>query len=202
MHKFNSSDTFAHQYYCFAPCDPCAAQFQSLTSASLVTVCCCKVRVSCPCSPGSCWHSTCRGHEVSHSLHCLHCSTATERFISLFQELSFTLCCKEHFSLFSLTAGSYLCDGEGLLLGVLTKADHKQHLRGEEQTASMLLTRPTHNGHLQGHVELRAPQRLEHLPVVREQSKQGGMDVRNNLWQYSMLHYLFRGTCLENSKFT
>lgn len=91
------------------------------------------------------------------------------------------MCCKEHFSLFSLTAGSYLCDGEGLLLGVLTKADYKQHLRGEEQTASMLLTRPTHNGHLQGHVELWAPQRLEHLPVVREQSKQGGMDVRNNL---------------------
>lgn len=35
---------------------------------------------------------------------------------------------------------SYLCDGEGLLLGVLTEADHKQYLRGEEQTAGMLLT--------------------------------------------------------------
>lgn len=70
-----------------------------------------------------------------------------------------------------LSAGSYLCDGEGLLLGVLAEADHKEHLSGEQQTAAVLLTWTTHNGHLQRHVELWPTQRLEHLPVEREKNK-------------------------------
>lgn len=137
-----------------------------LTSASLVTVCCCKVRVSWPCSPGSCWHSTCRRHNVSHSFY-RHSNnrTKTQRQKP----------CQECFCLCFLTAASYLCDGKGLLLGVLTEADHKQDLRGEEQTASMLLTWTTHNGHLQGHMELRPAQRLQHLPAVIEGNREGCM---------------------------
>lgn len=135
--------------YRFAPCEPCEAPFL-LTSVSLATVCCCKVRVSSLCCPGSCWHSTCRRHKVSHSLSARQHS---------------------YRSWFSVVRNTHLCDGEGLLLGVLTEADHKQHLRGEEQAASVLLTWPTHYGHLQGHVELRPTQRLEHLPVERKQAK-------------------------------
>lgn len=72
-------------------------------------------------------------------------------------------------------AGRYLCDGEGLLLGVLAHTDHEQHLGGEQQAAGVLLTRPAHDDHLQGHVELRPPQRLEHLPAVGEsRHREGG----------------------------
>lgn len=65
-----------------------------LTSASVVTVCCCKVRMSWLCSSGSCWHSTCGGHKV------LRSTLAEPQHISrtplrLFQEQSSTLCWTE-----------------------------------------------------------------------------------------------------------
>lgn len=110
-------------------------------------------------------------------------------------------CWVEHFFFSSPTTVSYLCDGEGLLLGVLTEADHKQYLRGEEQTASMLLTWPTHDGHLQGHVELRPPQRLEHLPVVIEESKQERMYVINMLSQTQYAIYLEGRVCMQSLNF-
>lgn len=78
-------------------------------------------------------------------------------------------------------AGHYLCDGEGLLLGVLAHTDHEQNLGGEQQAAGVLLARPAHDDHLQRHVELRPPQRLEHLPAVPESPHTEAVEMEDKL---------------------
>lgn len=81
-----------------------------------------------------------------------------------------------------------LCDGEGLLLGVLAQADHEQHLGGEQQAAGVLLARAAHDGHLQGHVQLRPAQGLQHLPVARPEG--GGLETSDCTYHHILTFHI------------